>query len=77
MGLAGLGNGGRGGISQHHRRIGFAVQRLSKCQRRGEISPPTSVLGLSGEGGGIISDLADAVRAARAAIEAQTSQYSH
>jgi hypothetical protein len=65
------------GLSQHHRGIGFAVERLSERQWRWEISPPGCVLGLFDQSGDINGDVVDAIRAARAAIETQTGQYSH
>ena len=76
--LSGLGNGeAKMGFSQHHRGIGFAVERLSERQWRWEISPPACVLGLCDQRGDIIGDVVDAIRAARAAIETQTGQHSH
>ena len=65
------------GFIQHHRGVGYLVKRLSKDQWHWEVSPPACVIGLCDQRGDITGDLADAIRAAHAAIEAQTGQYSH
>lgn len=55
----------------NHQGVMFSVESLGEQRWRWEVSPPKSVRGLNDETGEILGDQADAIRAARKAIEAQ------
>ena len=67
---------------QDHRGIRYRVHALSldrgPARRwKWEVEPPAAVLGLKPQSGELEGNRDDAVRAAKTAIETQTSQFDH
>ena len=62
---------------QDHRGIRYRVRILGARRWHWEVEPPFGVLGLSFQCGELEGDHADAVRAARNAIESQTGQFEN
>lgn len=58
---------------RHHHGVIYSVERAGEWKWRWEISPPSCVLGLREQSGEVAGEERDAVRAAEAAIERQTS----
>ncbi len=59
----------------NHRGIRFRVRSLQTRRWKWEVEPPAAVRGLSAQSGELEGDRDDAVRAAKLAIETQTSQF--
>ena len=63
-------------VDSTYRGIFFAVRNLGVRRWKWEIDPPKSVKGLYPAAGELDGELADAVVAAKQAIEVQTEQYT-
>jgi hypothetical protein len=60
-----------------HRGIRYSVRKMGQELWRWEVLPPAGVLGMFRQTGQVDGDKRDAMRAARAAIEIQTGQYTN